>query len=68
MALLSPGALAPDLEARTVEGRIVPLHQRVSFLVAPDGTIAQAWPSVSPARHAEEVLEAVRRRTAGAAG
>jgi thioredoxin-dependent peroxiredoxin len=47
---------------------LLPLHQRVSFLVGPDGTVAQVWPSVSPARHAEEVLEAVRRRTAGAAG
>jgi thioredoxin-dependent peroxiredoxin len=46
---------------------LLPLHQRVSFLVGPDGTIAQVWPSVSPARHAGEVLEAVRRRTAGAA-
>ncbi len=43
---------------------LLPLHQRVSFLVGPDGTIAQVWPAVSPARHAQEVLEAVRRRTA----
>ncbi|MEA2671401.1 MAG: thioredoxin-dependent peroxiredoxin, partial [Chloroflexota bacterium] len=39
---------------------LLPLHQRVSFLVGPDGTIARVWPSVRPARHAGEVLAAVR--------
>jgi peroxiredoxin len=47
---------------------VLPVHQRVSFLVAPDGTIARVWPAVSPGRHAKDVLEAVRRRTAGTAG
>jgi peroxiredoxin len=38
--------------------------QRVSFLVGPNGRIAHVWPQVSPAKHAAEVLEEVRRRTA----
>jgi peroxiredoxin len=44
---------------------VLPVYQRVSFLVGPDGHIAQVWPSVSPGRHAAEVLEAVRRLSAG---
>ncbi len=38
--------------------------QRVSFLVAPDGTIAQVWPAVKPAEHASQVLAAVQSRAA----
>ena len=33
---------------------------RSTFLVAPDGTIARAWPKVGVEGHAEEVLAAVR--------
>lgn len=44
---------------------ILPVNARVSFLVAPDGTIAEVWPHVSPARHAAEVLLTVRRLAAG---
>jgi peroxiredoxin Q/BCP len=44
---------------------VLPMVQRVSFLVTPDGTVAEVWPSVTPSRHAAEVLEAVRRRGAG---
>ncbi len=29
---------------------------RISYLMRPDGTIAKAYPTVSPATHAEEVL------------
>ncbi len=46
---------------------MLPVHQRVSFLVGPDGAIARVWPSVSPGRHAAEVLEAVRSLSAPAA-
>jgi thioredoxin-dependent peroxiredoxin len=31
--------------------------KRVSYLISPDGTIAKAYPKVSPATHAQEVLE-----------
>jgi peroxiredoxin Q/BCP len=42
---------------------VLPVVQRVSFLVRPDGRIAHIWPHVSPARHAAEVLTEVRRHT-----
>jgi peroxiredoxin Q/BCP len=41
---------------------ILPVAQRVSFLVAPDGTIAHVWGSVNASGHAAEVLAEVRRR------
>ena len=41
---------------------------RVSYLVAPDGKIAHVWPQVSPAKHAEEVLETVKRLSQEKAG
>ena len=45
---------------------ILPLSQRVSFLVGPRGTVVQVWPSVKAAGHAAEVLAAVRSHgTAG---
>lgn len=43
---------------------VLPVTQRVSFLVGPNGRIAHVWPQVSPAKHAAEVLDEVRRRTA----
>jgi peroxiredoxin Q/BCP len=46
---------------------VLPVTQRVSFLVGPDGRIAHVWPEVNPGKHAAEVLEEVRRRTAPAA-
>jgi thioredoxin-dependent peroxiredoxin len=33
---------------------------RATFLVGPDGTVAQSWPKVKVTGHAEEVLAAVR--------
>ncbi len=45
---------------------LLPLFKRVSFLVDPDGRIAQVWPSVKPATHAAEVLATVRRLRAAA--
>ena len=41
---------------------VLPLAQRVSFLVGPDGRIVHVWPSVNASRHAEEVLAEVKRR------
>lgn len=38
---------------------------RVTFLIGPDGRIARIWPSVKPAAHAAEVLEAIRLLSAG---
>lgn len=43
---------------------VLPVTQRVSFLVGPDGRIAHVWPQVKAAAHAAEVLDEVRRRTA----
>ena len=45
----------------------LPIVQRVSFLVGPDGRIAHVWPHVNAARHAADALEEVRRRTPGTA-
>jgi peroxiredoxin Q/BCP len=42
---------------------VLPVVQRVSFLVGPDGRVAHVWPHVTPARHPAEVLAEVRRRT-----
>jgi peroxiredoxin Q/BCP len=42
---------------------ILPVVQRVSFLVGPDGRIVHVWPQVNAARHAADVLEEVRRRS-----
>lgn len=33
-------------------------YERVSFLVGPDGKVAHVWPSVDPAIHYKDVLEA----------
>ena len=42
---------------------VLPVVQRVSFLVGPDGRIAHVWPHVSPSRHAAEVLAEVRQHS-----
>ena len=39
---------------------LLPVTSRVSFLVDPQGRIAQVWPKVRPGAHAAEVLAAVR--------
>jgi peroxiredoxin Q/BCP len=41
---------------------------RISYLVGPDGMIAHVWPQVSPGKHAEEVLETVKRLSQEKAG
>lgn len=43
---------------------VLPVTQRVSFLVGPDGRIVHVWPQVKAAAHAAEVLAEVRRRAA----
>ncbi len=35
---------------------LLPLPKRVSYLVAPDGTVLKAYPDVDPKTHAAEVL------------
>jgi len=32
---------------------------RITFLIGPDGRIKKIWPSVKPADHVKEVLEAL---------
>lgn len=61
-------ALAADPDRRLAAaygvGRmlgVLPVVQRVSFLVGPDGCVVEVWPSVKPKEHAAEVLQAVRR-------
>lgn len=67
-------ALASDSDRRIARAYgvgqvlgILPVAQRVSFLVGPDGRIVEVWPTVKPKRHAAEVLEAVRQHSAAAA-
>lgn len=38
---------------------VLGMESRVTFLVGPDGKIAQVWPDVDPGVHADEVLTAV---------
>ncbi|MFN2463371.1 MAG: peroxiredoxin [Candidatus Dormibacteria bacterium] len=47
---------------------ILPLSQRVSFLVGPQGAVVQVWPSVKAADHAAEVLTAVRSHGTSGSG
>jgi peroxiredoxin Q/BCP len=42
-------------------GRIGLGTHRVTFLIAPDGRIAEIWPKVKTAGHAAEVLAAIER-------
>ena len=39
---------------------LLPVPKRISYLVGTDGTILKAYPSVSPSKHADEVLEDFR--------
>lgn len=40
-------------------GSILGMASRVTFLIAPDGSIARVWPHVDPGVHADEVLAAI---------
>lgn len=39
-------------------------HSRVTFLVGPDGKVAQIWPAVDPSIHATELLAAAKQLAA----
>jgi peroxiredoxin Q/BCP len=39
---------------------LIPFPKRISYLVGSDGTVLMAYPSVSPSKHATEVLEDYR--------
>lgn len=58
-----PFPLLADTEARIADSYGVPhpggFMQRVTFLIAADGTIARVFPSVDPGVHADEVLAAI---------
>jgi peroxiredoxin Q/BCP len=42
---------------------LLPFPKRISYLVGADGRVLKAYPKVSPATHAEEVLEDYRSLT-----
>jgi peroxiredoxin Q/BCP len=44
-----------------VPSKLPGIAARVSFLIDRDGRVAQIWPDVDPALHAQEVLAAARR-------
>lgn len=57
-----PFALASD-ESGAIEksygvGSTLGMSNRVTFLIGPDGRVAQVWPDVDPGVHASEVLAA----------
>ena len=39
---------------------LLPVPKRISYLVGPDGAVLRAYPSVSPAEHAEQVMADLR--------
>jgi thioredoxin-dependent peroxiredoxin len=47
-------------QQRSMYGRKHMGVARITYLIAPDGTVARRWDKVSPATHADEVLEAVQ--------
>ena len=40
------------------------MAKRVTFLIAPDGTIDHVYPQVDPDRHAAEILDRLQARNA----
>ncbi len=44
--------------------RLLPFPKRISYLIGADGRVLKAYPRVSPATHAREVLEDFRAITA----
>ena len=51
----------PDAKAIDAYGATGTLFtKRISYLIAPDGTIAKVYPDVDPASHALEILKDIR--------
>lgn len=55
-----PFVLVADTDGKVMEaygvGSTLGMASRVTFLVGPDGQVAQVWPDVDPGVHAKEVL------------
>jgi len=47
-------------QERSLYGRRFMGVARITYLIAPDGTVAKRWDKVSPSKHPAEVLEAVK--------
>jgi peroxiredoxin Q/BCP len=45
------------------KSRLFPVPKRISYLVGTDGIVLKAYPKVSPATHAREVLDDFRQLT-----
>jgi peroxiredoxin Q/BCP len=43
--------------------RLLPVPKRISYLIGPDGKVLRAYPKVSPATHAQQVLRDYRELT-----
>ncbi len=59
-----PFELLSDAEGKVSEmygSGVDDTPKRISYLIAPDGTIAKAYPKVNPATHAQEVLEDLKK-------
>lgn len=50
-----------DIEKSYGVGSTLGMSARVTFLVGPDGRVAQVWPNVDPGVHASEVLSAAQK-------
>jgi peroxiredoxin Q/BCP len=48
-----------------VRGRVLPMAQRKTFVIDPNGNIAHVFDNVDVGRHQEEVLEVIRKLQAG---
>jgi peroxiredoxin Q/BCP len=60
-----PFALAADEDGKIEQsygvGSTLGMSSRVTFLIAPNGTVAKVWPDVDPGVHASEVLDAASK-------
>ena len=61
-----PFQLLPDEKEAIADAYHVPVTlsftRRVTYLIGPDGTIANVWPNVKPVGHAHEILGALPPR------